>query len=63
MISNTVELTANGLRIGSLILREAYGTPEDVAIYRASGGAAGEGGDFPAAEIERVLLKFYEDHF
>lgn len=39
---------------------EAYGDKETkVAIYRSSG----EGGDFSKEELERVIAKFYEEHF
>ena len=38
-------------------------TPGKVWITKTCGENAGEGGEFDVAELERVIAKFYEEHF
>lgn len=48
------------MKIGDFEITEAYGDKEKhVAIYRSSG----EGGDFLAEDLEKVIAKFYEENF
>lgn len=53
------ERPAEEIRIGSLTLREGYGGPGRIAIYQDGG----EGGDFPAADLEALLQVYYREHF
>lgn len=48
-----------GFVIGDIVIRESYGERDNVWLERPGG----EGGDFPAAEIEALLIKYYEEHF
>ena len=48
-----------GFQIGQYILRDGYGGADKMAIIHESG----EGGDFDAAALEKLIADFYKEHF
>lgn len=49
--------------IGAWAISPSRSDSAGVWIERAFGDCAGEGGDFDAAEFERVIAAFYEQNF
>lgn len=56
-------MDANSIDVGRFRIGPSYsGHPHHVAIHRTD-DAAGEGGDFPIAALEKAIAAFYEEHF
>ncbi len=55
----TAGMPQSGFRIGRFTLRDGYGGHDKVWIEAGSG----EGGDFPAKDLEALIAEYYKKHF
>lgn len=55
----TAGMIQPGFRIGVFSLRDGYGGAGKVWVERGDG----EGADFDAADIEKLIAAFYKEHF
>ena len=55
----TAGMVKPGMRVGAYTLRDGYGGHDKVWIEHGSG----EGGDFSAEELEKLIKDFYDERF
>ena len=58
-IITTAGMVQPGFRIGEYTLRDGHGGAGKVWVERGDG----EGADFDAAAIEKLIAEFYKEHF